>query len=124
MRTRDERLPFCDSGTGSAAAFLVLATVALAGDASAQTWKDDRLPSTEDSLESSVRQLSDSRLKELYLRCNVLAAQRQLDSSEIEICSVDSDTLLARVFQGNFDALLDWARSADARRGHDGRLVE
>lgn len=92
--------------------FLLMMAVALAGDVLAQAQRDRAQPAREDSLEEAVRQLSDSRLEELYLRCGALASERRLDPAEIAVCSVGSNTLLTRVFKGNFDALLSWAKTA------------
>jgi hypothetical protein len=94
--------------------FLLIMAVALAGDSLAQAQRDHAQPAPDDSFEHAIRELSDSRLKELYLRCGALASQRRLDPAEIAVCSVDSDALLTRVFKGDFEALLSWAKTAAA----------
>lgn len=62
------------------------------------------------SVEDRVRQRSEDELRQLYVRCALISEQRRLDGQETLACSVASDALLDRGFQGNFDAMLAWSR--------------
>lgn len=55
--------------------------------------------------------ISDADLKAYFLRCSGEAAQRMLGFSEGAQCSSAQDALKARVFGGDFNALLAWWRS-------------
>ncbi|HTN49007.1 MAG TPA: hypothetical protein VMK32_06220 [Burkholderiaceae bacterium] len=60
------------------------------------------------AMEDLVGQMSEADLKRLYLRCAHASEQRRLDPDEIKACSVGWNALLARVFDGSFEAMLAW----------------
>jgi hypothetical protein len=59
---------------------------------------------------SPLETLSEPRLKSLYLTCSRAASRQLLASTEIGFCSVVYETLLTRVFGGDFHALLAWSK--------------
>jgi hypothetical protein len=60
--------------------------------------------------DSPLEALSKPRLKSLYLSCSRAASEQMLTGSEIAACSVVYETLLTRVFDGDFHALLAWSK--------------
>jgi hypothetical protein len=58
------------------------------------------------------REATVGELKALYLACDAAALQRVLNFGEAAQCSVVSETLLHRGFDGDFNALLAWWRQA------------
>jgi hypothetical protein len=60
-----------------------------------------------------------SRLKAVYLRCARESSQRLLDFDEATRCVIAGDVLNARLFGGDFNALLGWWRLH-----RDGRIEE
>lgn len=69
----------------------------------------------EESLQNLLETISESQLKESYLRCSDAAVAGALQSGEIAVCSIVYEQLLERAFGGDFMALLSWSRS----RGQD-----
>ena len=51
-----------------------------------------------------------SQLKAVYLRCARDSSQRLLDFDEAARCSIAGEVLKARLFGGDFNALLAWWR--------------
>jgi len=72
-------------------------------------------PAPRISVEERVGQLSEAELKESYLRCSRAAVRGRLQSGEIAGCSVVYETLLRRVFGGDFRALIAWRSEATGR---------
>lgn len=68
-----------------------------------------------------LRGLPEEQLKRLYLDCSDAALGGALGSEGIAFCSMAYETLLRRVFQGDFVALLAWSRRQPARQVHAGR---
>jgi hypothetical protein len=61
-----------------------------------------------------VAQMNDvpaHELRHVYLACARESKQRLLDIGEAVVCTTVADTLLAREFHGNFEALLSWWRT-------------
>jgi len=50
-------------------------------------------------------------LRRVYLACARESNQRLLEPGEAVVCTTVADTLLAREFHGNFEALLAWWRA-------------
>lgn len=63
-----------------------------------------------DPTELTVEQVAE--LKEIYLECDQLASTTILDFYTAEICSAVYQVLLRRVFDGSYEQLLQWWRSA------------
>ncbi len=59
-----------------------------------------------------LKALSVPELKAAYLECDQLASTTLLDSGTAATCSMVSEELLERGFDGNFKHLLAWWRSA------------
>ncbi len=56
-------------------------------------------------------QLAEKNLKTRYINCSRDAMQRHISASEAAYCSTVYETLLQRVFGGDFHALLAWSRA-------------
>jgi hypothetical protein len=80
------------------------ATIAASPSGFAEEWQ------REEKREPTV-----GELKALYLACDAAALQRVLNFGEAAHCSVVSETLLHRGFDGDFNALLAWWREAKVR---------
>lgn len=98
-----------------------LAAATLAASASAASADDVPFSAQQVAADGSaaiahIQQLTDSDLKEFYLRCNRAAMRGGLGSGEAALCSVGYETLLKRTFEGDFLALLDWRRAQHAAR--------
>jgi hypothetical protein len=68
------------------------------------------------SIENAVQTFPEDELKRLYMQCGRETERRLLAGSEVMACSVVYETLLARVFGGDFLALIAWSRSASRDR--------
>lgn len=53
--------------------------------------------------------LPEKRIKELYLHCSREASRHAMGFGEAALCSMIYETLLGRVFGGDFHALLAWS---------------
>ena len=51
-------------------------------------------------------------LKHVYLACDLAASRQLLDAATAAHCSYVSEALLKRAFDGNFELLLAWWRTA------------
>jgi hypothetical protein len=69
----------------------------------------------EESLGEEEREPTVGELKAQYLACDAATRQRMLGFAEAAACSVVSETLLHRGFEGDFNALLAWWRQAKDR---------
>ena len=59
---------------------------------------------------AQLQTLPEVELKDAYSHCSREATQRLLGYGEAALCSIVYETLLRRVFGGNFDALLTWSK--------------
>ena len=57
-----------------------------------------------------LERLSETDLKEFYLRCSREAIRGRMGAGEIALCSQGYELLLKRSFGGDFFALLEWRR--------------
>ncbi len=89
---------------------VALAACITSGPAGAQALTAPAALSAHDRVVEHLQRLGEAELKRVVLRCNRAATQRVLDFSEAAMCSLASETLLQRVFHGDFDALLAWHR--------------
>lgn len=64
---------------------------------------------------STLRSVPVDELKSMYLSCDRQALSHPLDLGTAANCSMVSDELLARGFDGNFNELLSWYRVAHVR---------
>lgn len=58
--------------------------------------------------------LPEPELKGVYLHCSRESTQRIMGYGEIALCSIVYETVLKRIFAGDFDALLAWSKAASA----------
>jgi hypothetical protein len=58
-------------------------------------------------------------LKKDYLKCDRLSSSTLLDFETAAYCSTVNETLLARGFNGDFNEMLKWWRSARSECGDD-----
>jgi hypothetical protein len=95
---------------------IALSVLALSLPAAADPEAPDvEVPALRMSVEERVGQLSEAQLKESYLRCSRAAVRGRLQSGEIAGCSIVYETLLKRVFGGDFRALIAWRSEAMGR---------
>lgn len=68
-----------------------------------------------------VASMSIDQLKQLYLECDRVASSERLDTGTAVVCSLVSEALKKRAFDGSFERLLAWWRAekdaASAREG-------
>jgi hypothetical protein len=57
---------------------------------------------------ASYQELPSHCLKKLFVACNRAAAEGFLDFGSAAVCSIGYEALLARGFDGNFQALMTW----------------
>lgn len=84
---------------------------ALAATASAQSAEQAR---------AELADWSVPRLQTAYLECDRLASRMLLDSSTAAACSTVAEVTLRRAFDGDFQRLLEWWRTARQPRPVDG----
>jgi hypothetical protein len=89
-----------------AAVSIIAAGIALPANAQQQ-----HLVSHE-QVQIKLQALPEPELKEAYLHCSREATHRLLGNGEIALCSIVYETLLSRIFAGDFDALLAWSRQS------------
>jgi hypothetical protein len=64
----------------------------------------------DDQITAELAVLPENRLKEFYLHCSHEASRHVLGLGEAALCSMIYETLLGRIFGGDFHALLAWSR--------------
>ena len=60
---------------------------------------------------AQLHTLPESELKGAYLHCSRESTERIMGYGEIALCSIVYETVLKRIFAGDFDALLAWSRA-------------
>jgi hypothetical protein len=59
---------------------------------------------------AQLQAMPEGDLKETYLHCWRESTHRVMGYGEIALCSIVYETVLRRIFAGDFDALLAWSR--------------
>lgn len=91
----------------SAVAAIAILTPGITARAQAM---DPIVASDHKSLSVQLEAISERELKRAYLRCSREAVQRTLGFGGIASCSIVYETLLRRLFEGDFYALIAWSR--------------
>jgi hypothetical protein len=73
-------------------------------------------PAPRDRFET-IRQMTEPELKRFYLGCSGSAMRARLGAGSIAECSTAYETLLTKVFGGDFHSFLQWRRGQRPGRG-------
>jgi len=100
------RLPFLSRAGAILAAVCAVVSAAALGQTApdSSTWRD------RERLFAHFEVVGEVSLKALYLRCARESSQRLLGFDEAARCSIAGEVLKARIFGGDFNALLAWWR--------------
>ena len=89
---------------------IALITVAVGTSASTSAQQVE-IMSNEQQAVTRLHILPEPELKDVYLHCLRESTQRVMGYGEIALCSMVYETLLTRIFAGDFDALLAWSKA-------------
>lgn len=89
---------------------IALITVAVGTSASTSAQQVE-IMSNEQQAVTRLHILPEPELKDVYLHCSRESTQRVMGYGEIALCSMVYETLLTRIFAGDFDALLAWSKA-------------
>lgn len=88
---------------------VVATTLAVLAHSSATAQQIEVIP-YERQLVAQLQVMPEGELKETYLHCWRESTHRVMGYGEIALCSIVYETVLRRIFSGDFDALLAWSR--------------